>query len=246
MAINQVRVIAGPNGSGKTTLYFFLKENISTGIWLNADELLEQFERKGFIEYSILGFLPDALSFKTFCKQKSTRLFVEEFELSDQLPQLMFGEFSIIYSGKKISNQLAALLTDFFRYCLLKKGFSFTTETVFSHQSKLAFVKEARKNNYRTYLYFIATSSPEINIQRVKSRVYKGGHAVPDAKVKSRYLKSILLLRKSIPVFDRVYIFDNSGREIKLIVSYEKGKLAKVHADIIPAWLTFLINKKSK
>jgi len=78
MAVNRLRIIASPNGSGKTTLYFFLKDNITTGIWLNADELLEQFKRKSFLEYSILGFIPTLKSFKKFCKKISSSKFIEE------------------------------------------------------------------------------------------------------------------------------------------------------------------------
>ncbi len=241
MATNRLRIIAGPNGSGKTTLYFFLKENIATGIWLNADELLEQVKKKGFIEYTLLGFVPTVQSFNNFCRKYSSKKFIEDFKLSVEVGIIFFGEFSVIYTGKLFSNELAAFLTDFFRYHLLHHQKSITTETVFSHKSKLAFVKEAKKKKYRTYLYFIATNSSDINIKRIYSRAYKGGHNVPNEKVKSRYSKSILLLQKSITVFDRVYIFDNSGKEIQLIASYQNKQLEKVYADTIPDWLNFLL-----
>jgi len=241
MPVNRLRIIAGPNGSGKTTLYFFLKENLSTGIWLNADEILELFKKKGFIEYLLLGFVPTVQSFKIFCRKKSSQQFIKAFGLTDDLSNIHFGDFAVTNSSKSFSNELAAFLTGFFRYYLIQKRQSITTETVFSHESKLTFVKQARKKNFRTYLYFIATSSTDINILRIHSRAYKGGHNVPEEKVKSRYSKSILLLQKSIAVFDRVYIFDNSGKEIQLIASYENSQLEKVYADVIPDWLNFLL-----
>ena len=241
MPVKRLRIIAGPNGSGKTTLYFFLKENISTGTWINADEILELFKKKGFIEYSLLGFVPTDQSFKFFCKKKSAKKFIDDFGLVTAITNIHFGQFAVTYSSKFFSNELAAFLTDFFRYYLIKKPASLTTETVFSHESKLDFVKEAKKKNFRAYLYFIATNSSEINIKRIYSRIYKGGHAVPKEKIKSRFPKSILLLQKSIAVFDKVYIFDNSGKEIQLIASYENSKLEKVYADIIPDWLNFLL-----
>lgn len=35
----------------------------------------------------------------------------------------------------------------------------------------------------RTYLYFVATDSPEINIQRVANRVEERSHDVPKDKI---------------------------------------------------------------
>jgi predicted ABC-type ATPase len=240
MPVNRLRIIAGPNGSGKTTLYFFLKNNIPTGTWVNADEILEQFKRKGFIEYSLLGFTPTEKSFILFCKKVAAQKFIQEFGLVNNISNINFGQFAVTYSSKSFSNELAAFLTDFFRFYLIQQQQSITTETVFSHESKLHFVKDVKKKKYKTYLYFIATSSPDINIKRVNSRVFKGGHSVPQEKLKSRYSKSILLLKKTIPVFDRVYIFDNSGKEIQLIASYNNGQLEKIYSDAIPNWLGFL------
>ena len=173
MGAKRLRIIAGPNGSGKTTLYFFLKGKISTGIWLNADEILEHFSKKGFIEYMLLGFTPTKKSFTSFCNLASSQKFIKQFYLQTLINKLGFADFSITYADKLLTNELVAFLTDFFRYHLLKDGFSFTTETVLSHPSKLALVKTAVKNNYKTYLYFIGTKSPEINVRRITPNCFK-------------------------------------------------------------------------
>ena len=240
MLTERLRIIAGPNGSGKTTLYFFLKENIPTAIWLNADVILEQFNKKGFIEYAVLGFVPTYLDFKMFCKKKSSKNFIKEYKLARDLDKISFGKFSVAYISTDVSNQLAAFLVDFFRELLLLNGVSFTTETVLSHPSKLNLVKLGKDKGYRTYLYFIGTNSPLINIGRIKSRVFKGGHDVPEEKINSRYTKSIALLTSSIALFDRVYLFDNSSKVIQLIASYENSKLEKIYQDNLPKWVDFL------
>jgi predicted ABC-type ATPase len=246
MAVKRLRIIAGPNGSGKTTLYFFLKGKFSTGIWLNADELLEHVSKKGFIEYSVLGFSPTEKIFRQFCKKQVSQKFITEFKLQGEIDMISFGQFSLSFAGKNISNETAAFLTDYFRYWLLQNNVSFTTETVLSHPSKLELVKAANKKQYKTYLYFIATGSPEINIGRIKGRVYKGGHPVGREKVIGRYEKSITLLKKSINIFDRVFIFDNSGVYIELIASYANSKLEYIYTEKIPDWLNFLISDNSE
>lgn len=245
MAIKRLRIIAGPNGSGKTTLYFFLKEKFRTGTWLNADEILEYFSKKGFLEYSLLGFTPSAKNFQLFCKKPGSIKFISEFHLQDEVDKLSFGQFSLSFTNRFVTNEMIAFLTDYFRYYLLQAGYSFTTETVLSHPSKLDLVKAASKKQYKTYLYFIATQSPEINIGRIKGRVYKGGHPVSKEKIISRYIRSILLLKRSIRIFDRVFIFDNSGEEMRLIASYANSKIEAVFTDKIPEWLDFLITKNS-
>ena len=101
-------------------------------------------------------------------------------------------------------------------------------------------VKLAKDKGYRTYLCFIGINSPLINIKRVKSRVFKGGHDVPEEKINSRYTKSIALLTRSIALFDRVCLFDNSSKVIQLIASYENSKLEKIYQDNLPKWVDFL------
>ena len=64
---------------------------------------------------------------------------------------------------------------------------------------------------YRTYLYFIATEDPQINIERVARRVLNGGHDDPKEKIVSRYHRAIRLLPAALRIVDRGYVFDNSG-----------------------------------
>ncbi len=64
---------------------------------------------------------------------------------------------------------------------------------------------------YRIYLYFVATESPMINISRIKEvRVKSGGHDVPEAKIESRYYRSLDLLYDAAELTYQAYFFDNS------------------------------------
>ena len=90
MLTKRLRVIAGVNISGKTTLYFYIKENIPTGIWLNADEILEQFNKKEFIKYAVLGFDPTYLNFKMFCQKRLSKIFFKEYKIARDLDKISF------------------------------------------------------------------------------------------------------------------------------------------------------------
>ncbi|MEO7311771.1 MAG: hypothetical protein ABIX01_15310 [Chitinophagaceae bacterium] len=237
MAISRLRVIAGPNGSGKSTLFKTLQNEVQTGIWVNADDLLFTFNKLGFAENIYLGFIPTKDSFFKFVNKKAATAFIQEFNLKNEVKEFQFGIYNVAFPKKKMTNECAALFADYLRYMLTKLKISFTAETVFSHPSKLDLIKLAKANNFKTYLYFIATASPTINIGRISGRVSKGGHFVSDDKVRKRYENSIALISKHIKLFDRVFIFDNSANTIDLIVSFYLGKLEKVYVEKIPDWV---------
>ena len=102
----------------------------------------------------------------------------------------------------------------------LEKGISFITETVFCHESHLAFMKKAKKAGYNVRLIYVATDSPDINVARVKKRVRQGGHNVEEEKIRSRYYRSLALLKKAVDIADTAEIRDNST----------EGELAKTCA----------------
>ena len=72
------------------------------------------------------------------------------------------------------------MAADFIRQKLLEARVSFTFETVMSVPDKVAFLRKAQQFGYRTYLYYVATEDPDINISRVRYRVKMGGHPVPE------------------------------------------------------------------
>ncbi len=109
------------------------------------------------------------------------------------------------------ADRFAQLLAAFICDRLLKARKKFSFETVFSHRSKVAFMKRAVKAGYKVYLYFVATNSPEINIDRVRTRVKLGGHDVPRRKIKERYHRSLLQLLPGIQASYHAFLFDNSG-----------------------------------
>lgn len=101
-------------------------------------------------------------------------------------------------------------------------------------------LKEARRRGYRTYLYFVATDHPRINVSRVNARVRAGGHGVPEEKIVSRYFASLNLLLEAILLANRAYIFDNSvdGQECVWIAEFTDGNAVQFKTRAIPAWFS--------
>lgn len=68
------------------------------------------------------------------------------------------------------------------RSALIQEKHSFASETVFSHESKIALIEQAKQAGYQIVLYVVALDNPETLVERVSQRVREGGHDVPTAK----------------------------------------------------------------
>lgn len=105
-----------------------------------------------------------------------------------------------------------------------------------SSPDKIEFLRKAQSRDYRTYLYYVATEDPEINISRVENRVKMGGHPVPKEKIVSRYYRSLDLLMDAVKSTHRAYIFDNSGHTHIWLAEITDGKTITMQTDVIPMW----------
>jgi predicted ABC-type ATPase len=93
---------------------------------------------------------------------------------------------------------------------MISSGESFAWETVFSHESRLEIMRSAKVAGYRIHLNYITTKHPDINVRRVHDRFLRGGHDVPEEKIRGRYRRSVSFLPEMILAADEVLIYDNS------------------------------------
>lgn len=151
-----------------------------------------------------------------------------------------------LITGNSPNGYDAAVAADFIRRLLTNKGETFTIETVLSHASKIEFLQQTLKAGYKNYLYFICTVDPQINIARVKQRVLKGGHDVPEDRIVKRYYKTLSLLASIIPLCYRSFLFDNSTEEagIQLIAEISNEQSLIIRAEQVPWWIEqYVIDK---
>jgi predicted ABC-type ATPase len=237
MSAKRMRVFAGPNGSGKTTIFKGLLDDqkIELGIYVNADDIEQELARSGL------------LSFEKFQLNISEKLIHEFFKVSNFSPvkrnepelwKKLKLEKNVLLVETKIDSYLAADIAELLRQELLANGFSFTYETVMSHQGKVNFLMQAREIGYRVYLYYIATEDPEINSNRVNVRVAQKGHWVDPEIIKSRYYRSLYNLKPAVKNTSRSFIFDNSGEQAKLIAEITEGVNVVMNDAVeIPNWV---------
>lgn len=113
-------------------------------------------------------------------------------------------------------------------YCLANR-MDFTMETVLSTPRNVNLLRRAKEQGYYVICHFILTRHPDINVQRVADRVTRGGHGVPEDKIRSRFGRSLKNLSLLPALCDELYVFDNStSRENggpSLIIQCVHGKM---------------------
>ena len=106
----------------------------------------------------------------------------------------------------------------------IEHGISFNQETTLTGHSILRNIQKAKEQGFSIELYYIGLNSPELAVERVKGRVAKGGHGIPEDTIKKRYEASLEMLTKVLPLCNEATIYDNSVKLDK-IAKYKDGKL---------------------
>ena len=215
-------MFAGPNGSGKSTMISGLDSRLSK-LFLNADNLERDLKAKPVLDLNQFDLRINAanlVDYLTHAKRpiKNADGTESKGPLLSVTP--VIDGCLIDLSGNIIDSYLAARILDYIRKELLSLKVGFTFETVMSHESKIQFLRDAKEQGYRTYLYFVTTEDPDINVDRVKQRVKNGGHPVEESKIRKRYFSTMKMLIDAIEVSDRAYLFDNSSNAADQPASY--------------------------
>ena len=89
-------------------------------------------------------------------------------------------------------------------------GKSFNEETTLTGKTILKNIDKAKEQGYELQLFYVGLNSSDIEKERGKNRVEKGGHNIENDVIEKRYYESLKNLKKIISKFDKVYLYDNS------------------------------------
>lgn len=123
----------------------------------------------------------------------------------------------------------------------VKNDISFHQETTLSGKSIIMNIKKAKEKGFFVVMNYIGLENPEIAKSRVKFRVSKGGHGIPDDVIEKRYTQSLLNLKEAIKLCDEVNIYDNTYEFIQLI-NIKNGKLTWKDK-IMPEWAKIILKQ---
>ncbi|MBK7683298.1 MAG: hypothetical protein IPJ26_12925 [Bacteroidetes bacterium] len=236
-SLKRLRIFAGPNGSGKTSLYSTFESKYNPGVFVNADEIELKLRKNRFVDFSEYGFQIDVIDLSLFNKTKAARSLKQKVKKSSYIIDVEVKQGMIVNLSGETNGYEAAYVAAFIRWKLMNLNKSFSYETVMSHRSKIDEIQLANKLGYRTYLYFICTDDPLINIDRVKNRIAKGGHPVSNEKIEARFHLTLKILPRAIQKVSRAFLFDNSGKNMRLIAETYQNQL-QLKSDELPNWFT--------
>ena len=110
-----------------------------------------------------------------------------------------------------------------------REDFSF--ETTLSGRAYAPLLREFRSAGYRVRLDFLWIPHLDITRNRVRQRVTKGGHNIPDEVQQRRFHLGIRHLAELYrPLIDSWRLYDNTGDHPHLVAAEENGRLRIVDA----------------
>ena len=130
-------------------------------------------------------------------------------------------------------------------------GLNFAFETTLGANTMPRLLREAAEKGIEVYVWYAGLSSPALHIARVKARVRKGGHDIPEADIHRRYEHSRLNLIHLLPHLAALRVYDNSADadpakgiapEPVLVLHLERGNILNA-ADLpnTPDWAKPLV-----
>ncbi len=86
----------------------------------------------------------------------------------------------------------------------------FALETTLGGTTITALLGSALSSGIAVRVWYAGLTSPELHIARVRSRVARGGHDIPDATIRVRYDRSRINLLRLLPNLTELRLYDNS------------------------------------
>jgi predicted ABC-type ATPase len=126
--------------------------------------------------------------------------------------------------GQRAANLEAVKRIESWLDASIKAHQSVGVETVLSTDKYRRLVTTAKKRGFEVRLVYVILQTPELNIDRVRLRVKKGGHRVPIGKIRERWTRSLKQLPWFLNQADAALIFDNSS-DLRLVGRKENGTI---------------------
>ena len=116
----------------------------------------------------------------------------------------------------------------------IKNDIPFNQETTLSGKSIVRNIKKAKQKSFYVVMNYIGVNDPDIAKERVRIRVLKGGHGIPENTIERRYYESLDNLKEVLDICNEINIYDNTNKFKH--VAYMCDGIIKWKRDIVPKW----------
>ncbi len=110
-------------------------------------------------------------------------------------------------------------------HTLAERRSNFAFETTLATRSYAHFIRKMKDDGYILQLMFLSLKSSNVAIERVKERVRRGGHEVPDEVVQRRFDRGIRnFFELYMPLADTWGFYDNSLPGTPVLIALGRSK----------------------
>jgi predicted ABC-type ATPase len=111
---------------------------------------------------------------------------------------------------------------------------NFAFETTLGGRTMTGLLMKAANVGLRVHMWYVALDSPDRHVARVRARAARGGHGIPEERIRDRYDASRSNLVRLLPHLTELKLYDNSveadpetggGPEPRLIIHFREGRL---------------------
>lgn len=157
-----------------------------------------------------------------FAKLKLEGVWINADEIAKEMPLSEDPRSTDIQAGKAALRKISEMIET-------RQSFIFET-TLSSHQS-IRLMQEAKAAGFTVGLYYVALDSVETNVERVRQRVLKGGHDIPEKNIRRRHKGSFEKLTEALRIADEVLLIDNSRLEPHEVFAISSGVVQSYDID---------------
>ena len=86
----------------------------------------------------------------------------------------------------------------------------FAFETTLGGKTIPSLLQAASTSGIEVRVWYVGLSTPELHIARVRARVARGGHGIPEETIRERFHRSRINLVRLIPSLTELRVYDNS------------------------------------
>jgi predicted ABC-type ATPase len=130
-----------------------------------------------------------------------------------------------ISAGRLMLERLVMLKTQ-------KVDFAF--ESTLAARNFARFLRDCQSSGYRINLIYIWLQTPDLALERVRTRVASGGHHIPEDVVRRRYERGrINLTQLYLPLCDTWIVYDNSREAPSLVAKRPLAQQTMIYSPSI-------------
>ena len=134
----------------------------------------------------------------------------------------------------------------------VREGKDFAFETTLGANTMTELLIQAAKAGFEIHIWYAGLASAAQHVERVRARVARGGHDIPEQDIRRRFDHSRLNLIRLMPHLTSLRVFDNSvdadpeaGKQPipRLVLRVEQGSVITAAKDLVstPEWARPLV-----